>query len=338
MSKILKKLSLSKVFRSFLLFEWKSALSKKDAYLLIKIVPKYQPTQNTLTNLILFALKAYVPNRPNPVHSSIPMAAITSTSSNHRKESPVGYLVQISPTNTIQRAKLTKNTDTNSVFKKLSHPSHTMNLDITVFEDYIPPFTCVLENNYTIGCDSDSIYVFNEQLRLVRLISLLEALETTRTHSKKSKQNVNLKLNLNLNVNAIYYEIPAKKLYLFITVQNQHCFMNIFDLEMISTPAAEPKQPQSTSNNTMAKNTDTATVSGSDSLTLPKLAVVSGGKFEFSLFLDKKYHMGCVKPNAVRSMVCSDQYLFMNEQDNSTRVFLKETGNFVARLDDRQIR
>lgn len=114
--------------------------------------------------------------------------------------------------------------------------------------------------------------------------------------------------------------------------------MNIFDLEMISTPAADPKQPQSTSNNTMAKNTDTATVSGSDSLTLPKLAVVSGGKFEFSLFLDKKYHMGCVKPNAVRSMVCSDQYLFMNEQDNSTRVFLKETGNFVARLDDRQIR
>lgn len=265
------------------------------------------------------------------------MPAITSTSSNHRKESPVGYLVQISPTNSIQRAKLTKNTDTNSVFKKLSHPSHTMNLDVTVFEDYIPPFTCVLENNYTIGCDSDSIYVFNEQLRLVRLISLLEALETTRTHSKRSKQNVNLKLNLNLNVNAMCYEIPAKKLYLLITVQNQHCFMNIFDLEMSSTQASDPKQTQGSTNTT--KNTDTTPPNGLDSgtLTLPKLAVVSG-KFEFNLYLDKKYHMGAVKPNVVRSMVCSDQYLFINEHDNSTRVFLKETGNFIARLDDKQVR
>lgn len=268
----------------------------------------------------------------------MPMPAITSTGSNHRKESPVGYLVQISPTNTIQRAKLTRNTDTNGVFKKLSHPAHTMNLEVTVFDDYMPPFTCVLENNYTIGCDSDSIYVFNEQLRLVRLISLLDALETTRTHSKKSKQNANLKLNLNLNVNAICYEIPAKKLYLLVTVQNQHCFMNIFDIEMSSSPAPEPKQPQSTTSTTTAKNTDTTAASGRDSLTLPRLAVVSGGKFEFSLFLDKKYHMGCVKPNVVRSMVCSGLYLFINEQDNSTRVFLKETGNFVARLDDRQIR
>ncbi len=149
------------------------------------------------------------------------------------KESLVGFLAQIIPHNSVQKAKMTKNIDTNNVFKKLSHPSHSMNLDITVFEDYIPPFTCILENNYTIGCDSDSLYVFNEHLRVVRLITLIDALETTRSHCKKTRLiNISLKQNLNLNINAMFYELSTKKLYLLITVQNQQCFLNIFDVEM----------------------------------------------------------------------------------------------------------
>ncbi len=199
-------------------------------------------------------------------------------------------------------------TDTSSVFKKISHPTDTKNLEITALDDALPTHTCIIDHNYALGCDADYLYLFNEQFKTLRVMSLIDALETTRNlatckaprqtakgNSVSSvNQNRELKLNLNLNVNAICYEITSKKLYLLITVQNQHCFLNIFDID---------------------------------------LRVHGQFKYEFAIFLDKKYHMASVRHDMVIKMLCNEQNLFICERDKSLRAFSKENGSFAFKVE-----
>jgi len=141
-------------------------------------------------------------------------------------------------------------------------------------------------------------------------MSLIDALETTRdlatckappprqTTKNNSLNSVNqnreLKLNLNLNTNAICYDFSSKKLYLLITVQCQHCFLNIFDID---------------------------------------LRVQGQSKYEFAIFFDKKYHMPSVRHDMVIRMLCNQQNLFICERDKSLRAFSKDNGNFAFKIE-----
>ena len=97
----------------------------------------------------------------------------------------------------VPKVKMHRHTDANNVFRKISHITETKNLDISVLDDSLPKFICTIDLNYSIGSDSDHIYLFNENLKNMRSITLIDALETTRTtlnrlSTTKKENKVNL--------------------------------------------------------------------------------------------------------------------------------------------------
>lgn len=204
----------------------------------------------------------------------------------HRRDNIAGFAVK--PLQGAPKVKLLKNTDTNNVFKRIGPNDTSKNLDITVIDENFTPFVTSISSKLSLCCDNDSIYLYNEQFKLIRAIPLLEALETTRASCKKPKNsgiNKDLKQTLNLKVNAICYGSENKRLYILISVQNQHTFLNIFKTEL-----NEQKSDFST------------------------------------FFLENKFHMAMIKPDTVQKMICNSVYLFVCDKEKAARVFNKETG------------
>ena len=245
-------------------------------------------------------------------HSSLPKLG-QQLATTRLSEHWVSYCGELSRLNTKRRLQASKSldyhegslgemTDPKRMFtKRFDNDEEEASgrcLCVQLVEEALPAFVCTLEGGYMLGADADFIYLIDAACKIVKVVALLDALETTRTYNSRQnklanfkQQQQHLRLNINIKVNAIYYEATSRQLLLLITVQNQHCFLNIFDLEF-GTPSVEV----------------------------------------FMIYLNRKFHLAPVKPESDVRLLCHEANVFVCERNVSLRVFDKETGNYLFRM------
>lgn len=202
--------------------------------------------------------------------------------------------------------------DIASVSTGLEDLSMAMMNDFTVkleATECLPQLICLIENNYIIGSDSEFFYLIDDHLKYVKNVMLIDALETVRTANGSVLSSIRGKrgnmidlINLKLRVKALCYDMPNKKIYQLVTIQNQHCILNVFELEFSVTKTV------------------------SNSLSLNKTATES---IVFNIYLNGKFHLSTVTADGSKVLQCTDTYLYICEREKSIRAFCKENTQYV---------
>ncbi|RNA13066.1 serine threonine- kinase Nek3 isoform X1 [Brachionus plicatilis] len=92
-----------------------------------------------------------------------------------------------------------------------------------------PKLFCQIDLNYILGCNSDYFYLINEQFMCIRLMCIMELLESSKDQTHSSLVN---RAHLRLCSQAMTYDRKHLKLYLLVTVHRKYFFMNIFNCEL----------------------------------------------------------------------------------------------------------
>jgi serine/threonine protein kinase len=168
----------------------------------------------------------------------------------------------------------------------------------------LPQILCPIDLNYILGSDSDYFYLIDDHFKYVRNIYLIEALETvknttTNTISRIKRTNILDLINLKLRVKAICYDAPNKKLYQLVTIQNQHCILNVFELEFSVTETKSPINLNKEQN------------------------------ILFNLYLIGKFHLPTVSADGSKALQCTDAFLYICERERSIRAFCKENSQYL---------
>lgn len=92
-----------------------------------------------------------------------------------------------------------------------------------------PKIYCQIDLNYILGCNSDYIYLINEQFMCLRMMCIMELLESSNEQAHSSLVN---RAQLKLAAHSMYYDKKDLKLYLLVTVHKKYFFINIFKCEL----------------------------------------------------------------------------------------------------------
>lgn len=189
------------------------------------------------------------------------------------------------------------------------------------FPNTLPKMCCLVNYNYTIGCNSEFIYLLDDQFRYIRIMCLFEMLEmkppqsSNLTQIRKSNHHSSLinRFNLKLDVQAICYDKRTKRVYLLITIHNQYCLLNILDLDLTLKPKLSLNITNYTENIQLISQK-------------PQIST----SINFNLYLNNTIHIPILNSNIIaKSMCCNDNYLFICEKNFLVRAFSKENGKYL---------
>lgn len=213
----------------------------------------------------------------------------------------------------------------------------------------LPHVICLINDNYLCACDSKSIYLIDENLKIVKTMCLIETLEKTLNSQnpgdRLKTRNGNMSnndltinslnpnmyscvstssigsngsqlinsLNLKLKVKAICYDWYDTQIYLLISIHNQHCLLNVFKMEFT----------HKTNIVINLKNRPYRHTQQQLEHTVKKI-------HSFNLYLKNTIHLPIINPIGSKSMACSQRYFFVSEKDTMfVRVMDKENGKYM---------
>lgn len=106
------------------------------------------------------------------------------------------------------------------------------------FPGILPKILCLIDGSFFIGCNTNFVYFFDDHLKYMKRMCLLEMLESTpkkMTMDNRRHSNMVKKHELKLEVNSICIDklhANIYRIYLLLTVLNEVCLLNFFRLDL----------------------------------------------------------------------------------------------------------
>lgn len=102
----------------------------------------------------------------------------------------------------------------------------------------LPKIMCVVDGNLLVGCNANFFFFFDDQIKYVKRICLLEALESSNAASKHNQRRHSTmvkKEELKLEVSAICVDrlhMNQFRVYLLLNVLREVSILNVFRLDL----------------------------------------------------------------------------------------------------------
>jgi serine/threonine protein kinase len=258
---------------------------------------KISSIQNELKRLMNITKYTLLTQLPNTIELNSKIVQIVCLSDNELLINTLNKSKNIIEMNKLEFFASNKNQ-----FKYSLEKMHTSLIRTKPQFDYFDTI-CSLNNKCLLVCNSKSIYIYDKNFKCLKRMSLIDALEMRNQNSSNeaaltatsNNTHSNLLNNLKLKVKCLYYSLKTRRLYLLLSIHDQHCLVSTFDVDISCRETGRLKE-------------------GDDRESVQLQ--------HFELTFKNSFHMN-IHPNSIKSFVCSSERLFACCLDNKLNKFIR---------------